>query len=167
MAGVLTRGSPAALGLKRSSRLLKRFMRLTGRLMSAVVTSSRQLRRTKAMQGSTSHSKRVWICMMHITITATICNTPYSRRADRHDRLRTGSYVLQGRKSPMKLCRHSLAGQRLKQPESIKDKQAYSQDEEKILIIRRKILHVADQPWSSMYAKWVYSQVVQTIHLLT
>jgi len=68
MAGALTGGSPAALGLKQSSRLLKRLMRLTGRLMSAVVTSSRQLRRTKAMQGSTSHSKRVWTCGIDITV---------------------------------------------------------------------------------------------------
>lgn len=57
-----TGASPAAFGLKLPSRLLKRFMRLTGRLTSAVMTTSRQLRRTKAMQGSTNHSNSENIC---------------------------------------------------------------------------------------------------------
>ena len=57
-----TSGSFAAFGLKLSSWLLKRFIRLTGRLMSAVVTTSRQLRRTKAIQGSTNHSNSAKIC---------------------------------------------------------------------------------------------------------
>lgn len=57
-----TIGPSAAFGLKPSSWLLKRFIRLTGKLMSAVATTSRQFRRTKAMQGSTSHSNSANIC---------------------------------------------------------------------------------------------------------
>lgn len=57
-----TSGVSVAFGLKQSSWLLKRFMRLTDRLMSAVMTTSRQLRRTKAMQGSTNHSNSAKIC---------------------------------------------------------------------------------------------------------
>lgn len=48
--------------LKSSSWLLSSLMRLQGRLTSAVATTSLQLRRMKAMQGSTSHSNSAITC---------------------------------------------------------------------------------------------------------
>ena len=65
-----TSASSAAVGLKLSSWLLKRFIRLTGKLMSAVVTTSRQLRRTKAMQGSTNHSNSANICRTELGLNS-------------------------------------------------------------------------------------------------